>query len=285
MNIACPAKINVTLEVLNRREDGYHSLRSVFVPLAHADELTIVPAEEFSFACNDDSLANDDNLVVRAARAVDSHPKLAITLDKRIPSQAGLGGGSSDAAGVLRAAMHGAFGNADGRDWVAIARALGSDVPFFLVESAALVEGTGERVTALGKIPSWHVLVVKPPASVSTAAAYAEIDRHPRPSRSRNDSVSIRALTALQRGDFATVESLLSNDFHDVIASSTPEVANAIDALRRAGARSATLSGSGSAVFTLAPDARTIAAIDERLDLDERYVRIPTSFATSDVWQ
>jgi len=285
MNIVCPAKINLTLEILNRREDGYHTMRSVMVPLALSDELDIEPAEAFSFRCSDPSLENDANLVVRAARALDPDPKVEIALLKRIPSQAGLGGGSSDAAGVLRAALRGQLAKSFKLDWVAVARSLGSDVPFFLVDSGALVEGTGERVTALGALPAWHVLVVKPPVAVSTAAAYELIDARPRPTRSRSESVSIKMLAALQRRDYHEVEHLLSNDFHDLIVESTPEVATAIDALRRAGARKVLLAGSGSSVFTLAHDKTAIDGIAERLTLDERYRRFVTQFAKSDTWR
>jgi len=285
MVITAPAKINLTLEILNRQDDGYHGLRSVMVPLAFGDELTIEPAESFSFRCDDSALENESNLAVRAARALDATPHVALHLRKRVPTQAGLGGGSSDAAAVLRAAMRGAFNESFAVDWVALARSLGSDVPFFLVESGALVEGTGDRVTAVGRLPAWHVLIVKPPVAVSTASAYATIDAHPRPSRSRSDSISIRMLAALQRGDFRSVEEALSNDFHEIIAGSTPEVAHAIDALRHAGARRPLLAGSGSAVFALARDATTIATFNERLDLDASYQRIVTEFATSDAWQ
>lgn len=285
MKLLCPAKINLTLEVLQRRPDGYHALRSVMVPIALYDELVIEPAGAFSFSCDEQNLNGEDNLVVRAARAVGTVGDVRLTLSKSIPSQAGLGGGSSDAAAVLRAAMAGAFGGAPALDWVATARSLGSDVPFFLTGSAALVEGTGERVTALGALPAWHVLVVKPPAAVSTAAAYAELDRHERPSRPRNTSDSLEMVAALQRGEFSAVERLMSNDFHDVICSSTPEVARAIDALRNAGATNALLSGSGSAVFTLASDAATIASIAECVDLPEEYRRFQVSFATTPDWR
>lgn len=285
MKLLCPAKINLTLEVLQRRPDGYHALRSVMVPIGLYDELVIEPAGAFSFSCDEQNLNGEDNLVVRAARAVGTVGDVRLTLSKSIPSQAGLGGGSSDAAAVLRAAMAGAFGGAPALDWVATARSLGSDVPFFLTGSAALVEGTGERVTALGALPAWHVLVVKPPAAVSTAAAYAELDRLERPSRPRNTSDSLEMVAALQRGEFSAVERLMSNDFHDVICSSTPEVARAIDALRNAGATNALLSGSGSAVFTLASDAATIASIAECVDLPEEYRRFQVSFATTPDWR
>ena len=282
---ACPAKINLTLEVLDRRSDGYHALRSVMVPLQLADVLTVTAAERFSFVCDDAAIAGENNLVVKAARALDPLPDVTLHLRKIVPMQAGLGGGSSDAAGVLRAAMAGAFGRCYTLDWVAAARALGSDVPFFLTDSGALVEGTGERVTALGALPPWHVLVIKPPAAVSTALAYAELDRTERPSRPRNTSTSLAVLAALQRGDYDTVVRGLSNDFNDVIAASTPQVAFALDALRAAGASNAMLSGSGSAVFTLARDAATLAAIDARLTVPPEYLRFSTAFAQPESWR
>jgi len=285
MTIACPAKINLTLEVLERRDDGYHALRSVMVPLELADTLHIEPAEHFSLACSDPGLASADNLAARAARAVDPQAAVKIELKKTIPSQAGLGGGSSDAAGVLRAAMAGKFGRRYNADWLALARSLGSDVPFFLAESGALVEGTGERVTAVGALPSWYVLIVKPMSSVSTAAAYALLDHQAQRSRPRSTSVSLRAVEALQRGDFEAVTNVLSNDFHDVIAASIPQVARAADALERAGATKAMLAGSGSAVFALERDAAAIAAIAGRLDLDSSFQRFETALARSQTWR
>jgi 4-diphosphocytidyl-2-C-methyl-D-erythritol kinase len=280
-----PAKINLTLEVMSKREDGYHPLRSVMVPLALCDDIVIEPSSRFSFSCSDSALETNDNLVVRAALALDPEARVALQLTKRIPSQAGLGGGSSDAAAILRASMEGAISYPATIDWMALARSLGSDVPFFLAQSAALVEGTGERVTAAGALPDWHVLVIKPPDAVSTAAAYKLLDERPRPSRARNLSDSIAALTALQRGEFAEVVRLLGNDFHEPIAATTPGVARALDALSRAGAARPLLSGSGSAVFALARTQREILDLNERLDLDAQYLRFPTAFARADRWR
>ena len=285
MNIACPAKINLTLEVLDRRADGYHGIRSVMVPLELADELTIEPSQEFVFRCNDAQLQTEDNLVVRAMHAIAPNVPAAVSLKKHIPAQAGLGGGSSDAAGVLLAAMRGALGEIPNVDWVATARTLGSDVPFFLVESGALVEATGERVTALGALPAWHVLVVKPPAAVSTAAAYAELDRTARPSRPRSSSVSLEMVDALQRADFEHVHSLLSNDFHDVITPAVPEVARAIHAMAAAGASRPLLTGSGAAIFALETSADTIAEITSRLQLPGDFACFQTAIRRSATWR
>lgn len=202
-----PAKINLTLEILGRRDDGYHALRSVMVPIALADELAFEPGERFGFACDPPTLAAD-NLVTRAfARIGRGEAPVSVALRKRVPVGAGLGGGSSDAAAVLRAAMRGAFGDAGARDWVADARALGSDVPFFLADGPALVEGTGERVTALGAAPPWWVVLLVPDVHVATGPAYAALAASratsPVPSRPRSGSATLRCGEALQRVDYA----------------------------------------------------------------------------------
>lgn len=284
MQREAPAKINLTLEVLDRRADGYHGVRSVMVPLDLCDELSIEPSDRGGFFCDDPALENDGNLAVRALQRVAPRARVTIRLQKRIPTQAGLGGGSSDAAAILLAAMDGAFGPPAAMDWMAAARALGSDVPFFLARSGALVEGTGERVTALGSLPPWHVLVIKPPAAISTAAAYAELDRTPRPSRPRNASVSLQMVAAVQRAQFQNVCALLSNDFEEPIARTTPEVAQALTALRACGAP-ALLSGSGSALFALGRDAASIATLDERLDLPASFARFRTRFRNEGAWR
>jgi 4-diphosphocytidyl-2-C-methyl-D-erythritol kinase len=282
-----PAKINLTLEVLARRDDGYHGIRSVMVPLALCDELTVESSATFSFVCDRPGLGGNDNLVVRAFAALGVLPPLRVSLRKCVPTQAGLGGGSSDAAAVLRAAMAGDVpaDAVERRDWPAIARALGSDVPFFLAGTGALVEGTGERVTPLGALPPWHVVIVKPPVAVSTADAYARLDATVRPQRPRADSVSIACLTALQRGAFGEVESLLSNDFHDVIAGSAPEVARSVAALRAAGARNALLAGSGSCVFALFEHGEPARSVVAQLRLPRDYEVFETQFAATPGWR
>lgn len=280
-----PAKINLTLEVLARRADGLHGVRSVMVPLELADELRVTEGARFGFTCDRGDLARSDNLVVRAVRALGAPPARQVELRKVIPTQAGLGGGSSDAAAVLRAAMSGAFGEVAPTDWIAAARALGSDVAFFLAGSAALVEGTGERVTPLGTTPRWHVLVVKPPVGVSTTDAYARMDRSARALRSRRASVSLAMATALQRGDFAGVRALLHNDFQEPVAAAMAEVATALDALRSAGAQRPLLAGSGSCVFALAEHRDELAAIAGRLSLPPEYARFQTAFAAAPLWR
>ncbi|HEV3086968.1 MAG TPA: hypothetical protein VGX96_07045 [Candidatus Elarobacter sp.] len=292
-----PAKVNLTLEILARREDGYHALRSVMVPLALADELAFEPSERFAFACDPPSLA-PGNLVVRAFERIGlAESPVAVTLRKRIPVGAGLGGGSSDAAGVLRAAMSGALRDAPPRDWIVDARALGSDVPFFLADAPAIVEGTGERVTALGAAPPWWVVLVVPNVHVATGAAYAALaaarEREPAPTRPRNDSATLRCGEALQRGDYAGVLAAMTNDFEPIVRAEYPAVDAALraldDALHAGGAAAtrgrAMLSGSGGACYALFEDEAGGRAFAARLRApqDARVDVVP--FATSATWR
>ena len=289
-SLAAPAKINLTLEILARRDDGYHGLRSVMVPIALADELAFAPAERFAFTCEPPSLAVD-NLVPRAfAQVGRAAAPVTVTLRKRVPVGAGLGGGSSDAAGVLRLAMRGAFGDAGARDWVADARALGSDVPFFLVDGPALVEGTGERVTALGAPPPWWVVLVVPDVHVATGPAYATLDAaraaHPAPMRPRSGSATLRCGEALQRGDYAAVLATLTNDFAPVIRAAYPAVDAALRALDDAVApHPAMLSGSGGACFALFADEAPARAFASRLRAPGAAAVYVVPFAASGAWR
>lgn len=283
--LASPAKINLTLEVLARRPNGYHGVRTLIAPLDLCDEIRIEPSPRFVFSCSVAELQTHDNLVVAALRALGDLPPIALHLEKRIPVQAGLGGGSSNAATILRAAMEGAFGARQQRDWLRIARTLGSDVPFFLAGTAALVEGTGERVTPAGALPHWHALVIKPPVAVSTADAYRELDVAQRPTRPRKGCISIAALEALQRGDFERVATLLQNDFQEPIARLHPEIRMTLEALREAGARNALLAGSGACVFTLAESRERLEALASRLQLPDDYLRFSTRFAQTPQWR
>jgi 4-diphosphocytidyl-2-C-methyl-D-erythritol kinase len=284
-----PAKVNLTLEILARRDDGYHNLRSVMVPIDLRDELTVEAAPAFSFACEPAALT-DGNLVPRAlATAGLADAPAAVRLRKRIPVGAGLGGGSTDAATTLRAAASGAFGPVAPRDWLADARALGSDVPFFLTGTAALVEATGERVTALGALPPWWLVVLAPDVHVDTGAAYRQLaaDRlvRPIPLRPRAGSSSLRAAEALQRGDFAATVAALGNDFEELVARTYPPVAAALAALRAAGAPHAMLSGSGGATFALCPGEQRARVLAAALAPPPGARVFVVPFAADDAWR
>ncbi len=287
--VHAPAKVNLTLEILARRDDGYHALRSVMLPVALTDTIAIEPAERFTFTCSAGDLATD-NLVVRALAAAGfADAPYAVHLTKRIPVGAGLGGGSSDAAAVLLAAMRGAFGPPQPRDWVAAARALGSDIPFFLVETGALVEGTGERVTALGTLPGWWVVVLTPAVHVDTGDAYRRLAAArattPPPVRPRSGSASLQVVEAVQRGDYDATIAAMTNDFEPLVAGAYPPVADALAALRAAAAPHAMLSGSGGATFALCRDEAAARGLAARLTAPPgaRTFVVPLAHAT--VWR
>jgi 4-diphosphocytidyl-2-C-methyl-D-erythritol kinase len=289
LNLRAPAKVNVTLEILARRDDGYHALRSVMVPIGIEDEIVVHAAERPAFTCSAGELAGD-NLVVRALAAAGfAGAPVAIHLEKRIPVGAGLGGGSSDAATIVLAAMHGAFGAPAARDWIAVARSIGSDVPFFLTQTGALVEGTGERLTALGALPPWWLLVVAPAVHVDTGDAYRRLAaarvEAPVPERPRSGSASLAVVEAVQRGDYAAAVANATNDFEPIVCAAYPAVDAALTALRDASAPHAMLSGSGGAVFSLCPDEATARSLAARIAPPAGARTFVVPFAHGDAWR
>jgi len=280
--LRAPAKINLSLEVLGRQADGYHRLRSVMVPITLCDEITIERgAHGLRFGSNSTQIDPENNLVVAALRALELRSyDLEVFLHKRVPIAAGLGGGSSDAAAILIGAMNGLFGDLGHKDYLAIGRALGSDVPFFLTRTAALVEGTGERVTPLGAVPAWHCTIVRPPVAVTTAEAYASLDAQGRTTRARSASVMIALGEALQREDLARVRSLAQNDFEDTAVRAHPEIRLALEALAAWNGGFARLSGSGSCVYTLYERGPSAA-----LALPAAFTRFDARFAKAEPWK
>lgn len=254
------AKINLTLDVGARRPDGDHDISSIMQTITLYDTVTVTWTSDASgvrLEVGGDEgggvPTDESNLVHRAAvrlqkvaAARGSVPGdrsgLHILLHKRIPSQAGLGGGSSDAAAALLV-INDLFSLALSRRRLAeIGAALGADIPFFLTGGTARVEGLGERVTALPPLsPPWHLVIVKPPVGVSTAAAYAALDALP-------ERVSGAATDSWMRG-----EENPANDFEAVILSACPPIAAAYAALHQTGLTGESfrplLCGSGSCVF------------------------------------
>lgn len=171
------AKINLSLRIRGKRADGFHELESLFAPVGLADSLTFEDATAFRFTCDDRTLPTDDsNLAVRAARRFSERAglplRVSIHLEKRIPHGAGLGGGSSDAATVLRVLNERAGHPLSLPDLATIAGELGSDVPFFLQDSAALCRGRGEVVEPQPLAGPLPLLLIKPPFPVPTPWAY-----------------------------------------------------------------------------------------------------------------
>ena len=180
MEFFAPAKVNLSLRVLGRREDGFHELESLMCPVSVGDTLDVTLRAEggLEFVCDDPTLpAGDDNLVVRAARLFcrvrGIEPNIRIALAKHIPHGAGLGGGSSDAATTLLALDRLLQTRLSRETLAAMAAEIGSDVPFFIYESAAVIRGRGERVEPVAFPHALPLLLIKPPFGVPTPWAYS----------------------------------------------------------------------------------------------------------------
>jgi 4-diphosphocytidyl-2-C-methyl-D-erythritol kinase len=259
------AKINWNLRVLGKRPDGFHDLATIFQTVSLRDELRFVRRDDgnISLTCDDPTLPTDKkNIVVRAANALRDKFQLELGADvelvKRIPSRAGLGGASSNAAiALLGLSM---LWGLETTDLGTIAARLGADVPFFLVGGRALGKGTGTVVSSLGEVDKTYLIIVSPNATVSTEFAYRALDVR--------TLTSINAIPILARSsaELALSDSdqwPLHNDFEAVIFDIEPEIERAKAALLHSGARGALLAGSGASVFGIfATDAARQTALD-----------------------
>ena len=258
------AKINWTLRIFGRRPDGYHEVATLLQSISLCDELTFELRDDgqISLTCDDPDIPVDDsNLIVKAARALQRPGQgVSVHLDKRIPTKAGLGGASSNAAVTLLALNQLWRGELQNTDLLNIANGLGADVPFFLMGGCAEGTGTGTELRSVADVEQRHLIVITPNASVSTAVAYAALDRG---SLTTSESASILSSSFAEPVSGDSGPWSLHNDFEVVIFEIEPEIRRAKVALLDAGARGALLAGSGSSVFGIFDDE---AARDRALD-------------------
>lgn len=267
------AKFNVRLEVGAPAADGLHAIRSLVGDLAVCDQLEFAPSSAgFSVVCDEPSISPEVNLAYRAAKALEVVlPDIEIRIAKRIPLQAGLGGGSADAAATLRglAKVLKATGVTVRREaLMAAAVRTGSDVAACLVPGFKVVTGTGDIVDPIDlPPPAWGVLLLKPSVSVDTATAYRMLDAHRASGRpiAEDDSQLHHLADAIKRSEFGAACSLMRNDFQSTIDAAYPAVADAARRLRSAGAQIALLCGSGACVAGLYPTLRDAVAATSRL--------------------
>lgn len=259
VSVTAPAKVNLYLAVGATRSDGYHDVTTALAALDMADRLTISHAPSLEFECDTDlGIAPEQNLAYRAARAfsgrIGREPAVRISLEKRIPHGAGLGGGSSDAAGVLvgLAAYWGIGVTVSALEDVA--KDLGSDVPFFLRGGVCLYVGRGDRFFSRMPDLEMALVIVRPDTPVNTAEAYSAFDRMqvpPPPGPAQLEQ-------ALGAGDVAAVAAALHNNMTTVATGLVPEIGDALAwAQSRDGILGATVAGSGSAVFGICTDLET----------------------------
>ena len=269
MLVHAPAKLNLCLYLGPRREDGLHRLCSLFEPLALADLIDVAEGERDEVLCAE---LENENLAARAlgilrARGWNHHP-LRVRIEKRIPIAAGLGGGSADAAAILRLAA------ASIDDLPTLAAELGADVPSQLVPSLALVQGAGERVQRLPD-PVPHAVVLLPGGGgLRTAEVFAEADRLGL-GRGEAELEDLAARLGAAAGGGSSPLSyadLLGNDLEPAARALRPEIGEALDALRGAGAPVALLTGSGPTAFGLFADLAAARDAASRIDRDDAIV-------------
>ena len=289
MTVEAYAKVNFTLDVYGTRPDGYHALRSVVMPISLADTLEIETTEDGSITSD---TGYDDDLCVKAARVLRSQISnlksqisdigvqksdlgakvgVSIRVTKRIPAGGGLGGGSADAAAVLRALNELWELELPLPELAEIGAQVGSDVPALVLGGAVLMEGRGERVSRIGSSieqsnnqnnRTINLVLVNPGVHSSTKDVYARCGAREKDAPSPTDAM----IAALRTGDLVQIAAATSNDLQPPAVKLHPEIADALTSLRTAGATGVTMSGSGSCVFGFVPDAATAERISAELN-------------------
>lgn len=259
------AKLNLTLDVLGKREDGYHDLQSVMQTVSIRDdiEIDVGTGKPWVLKCSREDIPCDErNLAWKAARIYcDTMKKdpngLEIRINKRIPTQAGMGGGSADAAAVLRA-LNDHYGNPLSIFALAeLGAQVGSDVPFCVVGGTCMCEGRGERLRKLPDMPDCVIVVVKPDFSVSTPELYKKIDGISIPKRPDNRAME----SALLAGDLEKVAHNLFNVFDPVVTQDHMELNYIKSLFHQYGAVGYQMTGSGSACFAVVSEFEVAAVI------------------------
>ncbi len=283
--IKAAAKVNLHLEILGRREDGYHEIRSLFQAVSLYDEIVLRPAGapdslsiwgEFGFPREGNSITSAVGLFREKTGIRDG---IDVEIHKKIPVAGGMGGGSSDAAAVLRGLTGLFHAPLSGAELLALGGALGSDVPFFLSSAAALVEGRGEKVRPIAGRTDFALVAVTPQGGVSTQDAYrwadeegasaAQMPRGTAAAQMLRGTAAAQMLrsTAAARARMTTQEIAETyrkpiedwsffNDFDPIISVRVPEIRRLVDRMAGAGAVRPGLTGSGSTVIGIFPDQR-----------------------------
>lgn len=249
MNIKAYAKINLTLDILGLRDDGFHELGSVTAPISLYDSVSVEKSDTNVFKCDLPELRGDDNFCVRArdaffARTGITQP-VTIKLQKHIPYPAGLGGGSADAAAVLNG-LNSLFGEPLSADELYETGAqVGSDVPMCMLGKCALCQGRGEKLTVLSGMPKLYITVAIGEGRLPTAKVFKEYDA----SGARPTGFTGGFIKAVEAGDEKAMLASMGNGFTDICARLCPETKEMRAKLRSCGAKTAVLSGSGPAVY------------------------------------
>lgn len=268
------AKINISLRVKSKMENGYHELDSIMVPIELHDSIVISPL----YNRNDSFVTVDDfsnglihyNLAGSAIDALEKkygvHKCFRIYIHKVIPMQAGLGGGSSNAAFTLRAINQILKLGASDEELIELATPLGADIPFFIKCQPSRCGGIGEKIQPIEIKNNYHVLIVKPNEGVSTKECFKIADNKPYP------EVDVdKVVEALRIGDDDMLAEYMGNSLQPSAIELVPEIQTIIDYLKEQGLKLVMMSGSGSSVFALSTDKSILKRIQKQIDEEERW--------------
>ena len=273
-NYTSHAKINLGLQVLNKREDGYHNLHSLFMEIDLADELSFREASELNLGIEGADLPLDENnLITKAYRLIrskveDVQSEYSIHLKKKIPIGGGLGGGSSNAATVLTTLNQLWELNLTEDELENMSKSLGADVPFFIRGGIQLIEGIGDVLSPIDPAPmkDLQFILVVPPIHISTPWAYRALNKTLQPDKSRPKFAPLSKPMNWE---------LFDNDFERIIYETYPEIRETKVNLQKAGALYAGLSGSGSTVFGVFDNLQKAKSILEQFDQYQTFLTSP----------
>jgi 4-diphosphocytidyl-2-C-methyl-D-erythritol kinase len=269
------AKINLGLNVVAKREDGYHNLETFFYPLFDLyDKIHISKSDSFSFKCNN-KLINDDknNLIIKPIKTLENLLQTRFNIDiyceKNIPLGAGLGGGSSDAAAMI-ISLNDMFGlQLSKEEMIKIALEIGSDVPFFIKAKPSYATGRGEKLEIIDFYLNYPILLINPGVHVSTKDAFSDIN----PQKPEFD---IRTLFTTDKPNFEYWRIYLKNDFENTVFNKFPILKDIKEKLYSYGAEFALMSGSGATVYGIFKDVKSAEfALDQFPDSYFKFLNLP----------
>lgn len=253
IEIKALAKINIGLDVLSKRNDGYHNLNTLFYPILDLyDTLSFELSDKFEFNCDSKSIPTDNsNLVVKATKLLEEYSskrfKVKIELKKFIPSQAGLGGGSSDAAATLLSLNEIFQLGINYENMLELALQLGSDVPFFIKARPAIGTSRGEILEHISLYIEEPILIVNPGINISTKAAFSQI-------QANNIGTDFKTLINEEKLDYSICRVNIKNDFEKPVFDSHQQIKKIKDDFYNFGALFALMSGTGSTIYGIFPD-------------------------------
>ena len=270
------AKINLCLDVIGKREDGYHDLKMIMVPINFYDVLEMEFAEETTLELNCDYLPiNDKNTIIKAIHIMQERynieEEFRCRLEKHIPTRAGLAGGSADAAAAIRMINRMCNLHLTKDEMITAGKEVGADVPFCILNRPAFVEGIGEKITTFSCNPDFYLLLIKPRKGVSTAEAFHIVDEqegiHP-------DCKAMQK--ALEYNDYEGIIVSLGNSMENAAMTLVPEIRKAKQDLLELGFDGVLMSGSGSTVFGITRDVELLDSSIDVLKKKRYFVRKTT---------